>query len=467
MIQEYNGEQFLSPETDQKRDLMQRAKKAYMSNAIMTNLLMTDDAEFDRLQDYLERFERDPENAAVPELLESIASNIGAMDIMPKNKEDNEQWKDFLRTITLDHLRECFGDNIPMDQRYIDQWDSLDISDKWEAVAGIPIKLYFSLYRTVKKDDLPTSADFGGGSEKKDLPRVVAKEIKNIFYPVDKVNSNIWQDFAEAEKSGQLRFRLDVNMAKRGSSEQAIVYYGIDFSALPSNISISKELTSFDKRVYISAAALYNSGNEYMSISQIYRKMGYTGKAPSKRDTEKIYQSLKKMEAAYIHIANDQNLQGEFPTDSEYETHRNAARFNYQGRLLPMEKVDIYINNAFTESAIHLFREPPLVSFAKERSQITTISPRVLQSPVNKTENNLMIDDYLIERISRMKNTAKKKIKPIRKILYSSIFDKCHISGKKQRQRTPEKIKRFLDHYKGCKFIRDYKLDDDGIEILL
>ena len=470
MMQEYNGEQFSPPETDQKSDLMRRAKRAYMSNAIMTNLLMTDDAEFDRLQDYLERFERDPENAAVPELLESIAGNIGAMDIMPKNKDDNEQWKAFLETITLDHLKECFEDNIPMDQYYIDNWGNLDISDKWEAVAGIPIKLYFSLYRTVKKDDLPTSADFEGGGEKKDLPWVTAKRTEKIPYPVDKVNSSIWQNIARPGEEGNSRFGLDINMGSLKKGIEAYVYYGIDFSALAPNVFLSKEMNSFDKRIYSIVNALYRAGNEYITISQIYR-VEHPGKRPGKKDVERIRQSLEKMSTTYIYISNERNLKGEHPKDSDHEVF-NTVSFNYKGYLLPLEWREAYVNGVLAKRTIRLFREPPLFSFSDKRNGLTTLDIQVLQNPfLNNTETALKIDDYLITRISHMKNDAKgknkKKKEKFRKVLYSTLFKECHISGRKQRERAQEKIIKYLDHYKSCEFIIDYEIDNDGFKIIL
>ena len=137
---------------------------------------------------------------------------------------------------------------------------------------------------------------------------------------------------------------------------------------------------------------------------------------------------------------------------------------NYDASLLPFERISAYINGQLTESAIHLFREPPLVSFARERNQITTISRQLLESPINKTDANLLLEDYLIERIGRMKNT--KSNAPL-KMLFKTIYEKCAITTAKQKQRAPEKIRRYLDHYKKCGWIKGYKEDTDGIKILL
>ena len=138
----------------------------------------------------------------------------------------------------------------------------------------------------------------------------------------------------------------------------------------------------------------------------------------------------------------------------------NYLRFKYQGYLLPAEIVTATINGQLSESAIHLFREPPIVSFAKQREQITTITVKVLQSPISKTDANLLIDDYLIERIAQAKSGRQPK-----KILYDTLYEYAQITTPKQKQRAPDKIKTYLEHYKACGLIAAYKMKEDGITI--
>ena len=291
---------------------------------------------------------------------------------------------------------------------------------------------------------------------------VIAKEVLGIDYPIDKVNGNIWNLLAGAEKNGQLAIRF--NMAKHNSGKNAFLIYSINFDNLPENISVSKKLTPFDKRVMISAAALFNAGNEIVSASQIYEKMGNTGR-PSAKAVKKINDSILKMNSARIILDNTFEGAGE---EAETETYnKRSVKTKYKGSLFPMELVEAYINNQFVESAIHLFREPPLVTFARDRHQITTVEPKLLQSPISKTDANLMIDDYLIDRISKMKRAKQKKKQVITKILFSTLFESCRINTKMQKSRAPEKIKAYLDYYKQCGFIAGYTMLEDGIEIKL
>ena len=228
--------------------------------------------------------------------------------------------------------------------------------------------------------------------------------------------------------------------------------YAVDFAALEDNeaLNISKKLTPFDKRVYMAVAALYNAGNEVFSLTQIYIAMGNTGR-PSKATLQKISDSLTKLMKASINISNDDEA-------NSY----NYKKIVYNGSLLPMERIsNVNIKGKVVESAIHPFREPPMLTFAKEHgNQLTTVNIKVLQSPVSKTDENLQIDDYLIERISKAKNGTLSK-----KILIKSICERANITSKKQQGRLPEKLARFLDHYKESNFIKGYTLTKDSIII--
>lgn len=286
------------------------------------------------------------------------------------------------------------------------------------------------------------------------LPRIMATPPDSLEYPIDKINANIWEDLAAAAKdspNGQLAFAVE----KTGSRKEATIFYSINFDELEKldGLKLTKALTPFDKRVYIAVNAIYAQSGQYMSAGQVFAAMGNTGK-PSKKQLEKVNESLTKMGAARVYLDNGQ----------EIGVNKGYKHFRYDAPLLPFERVSAYINNALVESAIHLFREPPLMTFAKERNQITTITKKLLESPVNKTEANLRIDDYLIERIARMKSG---RGKTSRKMLYSTIYEKCQITTRLQRHRTPETIRRYLDYYKECDYIAGYTEEQDGITIKL
>lgn len=266
-----------------------------------------------------------------------------------------------------------------------------------------------------------------------------------IEYPLDKPNSYIW-NLLEKDTGGQIKF----DMLPKQAQLQATAIYSINFDELSNDLQITKRLTPFDKRVYIAVSALFNAGNTVITLTQIYYAMGYTGK-PNTRDLNRINDAITKMNGAKILFDNQH----------EADALNRIKRFKYDGSLLPIERLTAIVNGRLTDAAIRLFREPPLMSFAKQRQQITTISVKLLQSPVNKTDANLQIDDYLIERISKAKNGSARSCR----ILYKTLYERTGIKDKKQRQRAPAKIQRYLDYYQQQEFITNYTLQADGITV--
>lgn len=282
---------------------------------------------------------------------------------------------------------------------------------------------------------------------------VGGRRIKSLDYPIDKVNSNMWKQL-ERDMHGQIA----IGVEKTASKREINILYSINFDALGEDVRITRRLEPFDKRVYIAVAALFNAGNEYITIPQIYDAMGHKDAAsferrttPGATDVKKIAESISKMAAAHVFIDNAEEAKA-----YKYDL------FRYDASLLPMERATAFINGQEVKTAIHLFREPPLVTFARERKQITTIDRRLLNTPLHKTNETLMLEDYLLERIAHAKAG-----KLSSKILFTTIYGEARITEKKQKQRAPQKIYTLLDYYKKCGHIKGYKKLTDGVQLEL
>lgn len=273
--------------------------------------------------------------------------------------------------------------------------------------------------------------------------KITAVRAKDIIYPLDKVNSRVWK-LLENTNNKQIGIYAGEN--KKG---KAIISYSIDFDNLPDSLQVSKKLNAFDKRVYIAIAALFNAGNTIVSLSQIAYAMGY----PTRQTTttlDKILASVKKMNKAHISIDNI----------GEIQIYKNYQHFKYDSNLLQVEIITAVINGKETNAAIHIFREPPLVSYARDHKQITTVPVKLLQSPLSKTESNMNLEDYIIEQLAHIKKGSINN-----RMLYSTIFDNAGITTKKERQRAKGKIERLLKYYVEENQIKGYKSDDLGITI--
>lgn len=275
------------------------------------------------------------------------------------------------------------------------------------------------------------------------IPHIGGRRIKSLDFPLDKPNNHIWNMLA-VTTGGQLR--MEFATEKTGSKKEVSVIYSIDFDELK-DARITKSLEPFDKRIYTALAALYNAGNETVTLQQIYAAMGYEGTA-GKHDREKINNAVVKMAAAKIFIDNAQEVGAGY----------KYPLYQYEGYLLPMERVDAVVNGDLVESVIHLFREPPMISFARGRKQLTTIDRKLLATPVNKNNTTIAIEDYLLTRIAKARTG-----KAVKRILYSTIYEEAHLTTSKQRQRAKPQIEKILQHYVACEFISKYTMDTEGI----
>lgn len=292
-----------------------------------------------------------------------------------------------------------------------------------------------------------------------------------VEYPMDRPNNNLWNILLKADANGQISLNFDMANAKdKSAHKQVPLAYSINFEALD-DAQIIKRLTMYDKRVYLAVSALFNAGNTIITPAQIYEAMGNTS-ACGIYDKDKIYASVKKMARAWIYLNNER----------EVEVYKHYVVFDYEGYLLPCEFHPAYISGNYVDTAIFIYREPPLVTFAKQRNQIETIDVKLLQSPLRKTESNMLIDDYLIVRISRAQRTDDKKKRAERegkcRILYNTLFDHCGIptkpisnADKSKAKRAKNKIREYLDYYCKCgekvgaHKLRTYTTEKDGVTV--
>ena len=272
------------------------------------------------------------------------------------------------------------------------------------------------------------------------------QKLSSVNFPLDKVNSTLWYGFPVGEVKN-LKAESDKD-SKKG--KQASILLLLDFAAL-NGVNISRELTVYDKWVWNACANLKEQGNDVITAEQIYKAMGNTGK-PNAKIKEKIMESVETISRARVTI----------DTTEEHELYPKYERIKATFPLLATETCTAYARGQIVESAIKIIDAPKLFAFAENRQQVTRLPLNVLDSPVSKTGDNLLLSDYLLTRISKMRNS--KYI--TRTILLDTIYQKCGIDSRMKKSRLPEKIERILNHYKELEWIKDFKITEREIEII-
>lgn len=274
-------------------------------------------------------------------------------------------------------------------------------------------------------------------------------EIAERFsFPIDKVNRNfvrIWELITTAPKN-QIMF--DVTPQRQTNKDAAAK--SLILLSLEKRGSKAKPIEAYDMRVMIAANALHekNTGRPF-TLQALYEQMGDDGKLGGKNRT-RILESMESMNSYWLHIDNE----------TEAENQRGRKKYQYHGSLLPFEYVDELENGQITKTHIRMLRSAPLMEFAEERKQFTTISRQLLQTPISHTEANIQIEDYLIAEISGIKKGRRNN-----KMLFGTIFEETGQTSRKQQERAKEKIIKVLEHYKNTRFISGYKILTDGVEV--
>ena len=290
---------------------------------------------------------------------------------------------------------------------------------------------------------------------------VRGKKTEKIHYPVDKINSLLFSK--GFEKSGN----YPISAEKHGSKKEITTILTLDFEELEQDTALTfRKLTPFDKRVYLSAGALLEAGNKYISATQIYKAMGGKG-SPAPNQIENIVNSCKKMMIYRLRIDNRQEAEA-----YNYPLFQNGYFF-----LFPFEIVEnVTINGKLTDFCIHALKdELLLIEYARERKQVKSFTLEQWTLPFSMTEEHILIDDYFRKRISHMQRDKEKTGRYINKILFKTIYENLGIDTKrgataimrKKKSRTAPKFRQLLEHYKDTGIITGYTEGQDGFTIKL
>ena len=305
-------------------------------------------------------------------------------------------------------------------------------------------KLSSSANNSLKTDENDTSD--------KELPQIEKTTVpESMLYPLWKPTYEIFNNFPIG-KTKKLNMESEKDRRKGKTANLLML---LNFDELK-GVHISRTLTIYDKNVWNACANLVKCGYNTVTSAQIYKFMGHTSEPPTS-ERNKILESISTISRARVYISNKE----------EHELYKKYDEILLDTPLLAAEICQAKFGDDIVEEAIRIIEPPKLFDIAEQRGQITTIPFEVLKSPINKNDEVSLITDYLLIRISRMKNNKF----VTRTILLDTLCDKCDItdnrSDRMKKSRLPDRLERILSHYKSSGWISDYKLTDREIEIII
>lgn len=224
---------------------------------------------------------------------------------------------------------------------------------------------------------------------------------QRLVSPIDKVSKKLF--------AGELTAELKpLAMEKRKSRKQITTLASINFSApqlegLPS-------MGFYERAVYNAICALYVAGgNEYITPQMVYQVM--TGKEDAylnPKQAERISTCFKKFMTSLLNIDATQEAKAQ---DKQFK-----GSLTYFTTLLQAEGAKRNLNGTITE-CIHLLKTPILYEYADTKNQIGRAPIAALSTPINKNEDTITLQTYLLDRIFSMRGND-----PVRDIAYNTVY---------------------------------------------
>lgn len=253
---------------------------------------------------------------------------------------------------------------------------------------------------------------------------------------------------------------VGVRISGRKSKKKILSFVSLDYSDNAIQISGGKELTQYDREVHDALVTLYvDGGNEYITPQMIYRAM--IGNPEAKlmpKQQEAISNSLNKLMYSRLIINASKEECKAYGFD----------KFTYEGTVIQAEKATAKVNGVIVE-VYHLLRKPVLYAHADLIKQISRLDIKLLNSPVNKNEENITLQGYLLRHINGIKRG---KLSPT--ILYDTIYKQLGIQAqassdgalRKKKLKVRNTVKKILDYLKAHDFIKNYTENIHGQEVI-
>lgn len=326
---------------------------------------------------------------------------------------------------------------------YLDEHaDAIRIHDEWER-AEINAE-YVALRRELEQAQEDYSRRLIEYYDRiKNAPSISTKPAAEYVAPTDLVSYRVFS----GDISGVPE---NIRISGAGAKKQAITSVSVNFEAIENDSAVSgtKRLDRYTQSVYQAIIALWNAGNTYMTLGMIYSTM--TGGKDTKLNTKQadmITDSIRSLmrAAILINASDEHNLKG-----------YGAVKASYYGNLITAKFATVQIKGKRVDGAIQIFSAPILYEYAAAKHQIATGDIALLDAPINKTPENIILIDYLRRRVDAMPSPRTEN-----KIRYAAVYDTLGVSGsdetaKKKKYRIRDYISKTLDYWKQRGYIRDY-----------
>jgi len=268
--------------------------------------------------------------------------------------------------------------------------------------------------------------------------------------PEDRISSMLFSNSLSSEPQ---QVTID-SLLSIHAHESDTAIASINFEALEGiSISNNGKLSNYDKEVYKAVCSLYAEGkNQYITLQMIYRTMTANANA-------KITQSSVERITETIDRARSLQLTVQAPN---VKTTKGEEGLTLKAKLLEGRIVSKTINGKTVDFVLKISETPILFQYASSVDRVSRINAEILNTPINKTDNNLVLQGFLSSRIDIMKRDSNASNIIFYKDAYSYVLSENEVDDKKRTLKIRNNAKTILKYWKEKNHILNYSEFKEG-----
>lgn len=281
-------------------------------------------------------------------------------------------------------------------------------------------------------------------SDKTSVPNISYKKPNTVTMPTPKPVEEIFDGI-------DLSVKKNIIVSSNTSDEKYVVPTKV--VVIPESednvVNMNRRLTPFDRSVFNGICSIYKAGNDAFTLKQVYHAMGGKGN-PRPETLERIRFSITKMRATFVSVDWSEHLRMRGILISEKITMKtDSAMISVEGIQLKVGGKQVF--------GYKFLSELPLLKYADSVDQICTINREMLDVSLVKTDENIILIQYLARWLNynKTKNAGKKVT-----LSYSHIFTKIGLEIEKterhKRRRIIDSIKKIMAEWAEDKYIESF-----------
>ena len=272
-----------------------------------------------------------------------------------------------------------------------------------------------------------------------------------MLSPKDRVTSLFFSGELEPEKP------VNIESGKVKGGKLMAPYVTVSLLDLPPHVEISQEPTQFDNAVFRAVCSLFRNGTTSFTGGTIWRTMkGDPDADPTQETLAAIDESWTRLTSIAIEI-DTKNVGDAY----------GFVRWVRNRRVIEGGS-DVFTfknQHGVTEAAIYTINEEPtLLTYADQLHQVERYPLAVLDTPINKTPEIIVLQNALVSRIEAIPNLSNH-------IVYDSLFSSIGVTAptpgalRKKKATLRKQIRKMLDYWVSIGFIKSWDEEKKGRSI--